>query len=191
MILKKQKISDSVFLYDTVFMAPSSKTPLPELLVTSSRENHRKTGMLTEKLATDLLTSEALEKLLSIPPMPHLTLLLVPWTAIIITKPSGYSLFLQVSLEFSISLAAERYGTTAAQSPEQWLQWGARPEFRKSSWPCFQVPARKATCSKMLVITICTPQKYFCHTDEKNYICSSELSLLMSHHFLRKRHKFS
>lgn len=35
-----KKVSDSVFLYDTVFMAPSSKIPFPALLVTLSIDSH-------------------------------------------------------------------------------------------------------------------------------------------------------
>lgn len=120
--------------------------------------------MLTAKLAIDLLTSQELEKLPGIPTMLPFILLFVPLIVINITKPKGYSLFLQASLEYAIfSLLNDMVPLPLRASAMAPVRSKARVQKGSLKW--FQVPARKATSPKtpqsMVVIAIHTLQKIF------------------------------
>lgn len=105
-------------------------SPHPQSLL-SVTDTHQ-TDMLNAKSAIDLLTFEELEKLLGIPPRPHF------YSSVsyvdcnhhcevhVLALPPNFS----TVLDF---LTSEWYGANASQSLVQWLQLGARPEFRKAS----------------------------------------------------------
>lgn len=94
----------------------------------------RQTDTLMAKSAPALLTSKELEKLLGVPPVPHFhsSISFIDCsrhqeTQRVLTLPPSFTSVLDF-------LTSEWYGANAAQSPVQWLQLGARPEFRKASW---------------------------------------------------------
>lgn len=122
--------------------------------------------MLIAKLATDLM-SEALEKLLGVPTMPHSILLFFPFTATILTKPIRYSLFLHASLGFLIfsllngmvplPLRAQCNGSSQEQGQSSERHPDMLPRSCKKSY--MLQDATEHACYYL--------QQYFCHADEK------------------------